>query len=463
MKPITRRQFLHTARTAAALGAMAAVLPQETVPASACFDSSKTAAGYKQTVLIKGMAWGPVVTATILELGQKVRAESVRAKDFLVTESKENFDWASFSPKHIVTSSSRMVVEAYTCNKEGERTFSSSKYVRLEMGYDPNTGSPFCYDGITGKNTWCNPYQLKVRLAEEPALANWWGQRVTQLEADPAIDFSRAMMPELEPFKLDERYTGSDGRVLKYAYYKPSVLLGQKVPLVIWLHGAGEGGADTSIPLLGNQVTALAQEGFQQAMGGKAYVLVPQAPGFWMEYNDAGSWSDNPGTLSVYTQTLKGLIDKFLSKHPTIDRSRIYIGGCSNGGYMTMNMVMQYPEFFAAAYPICEAYKDSGITDGQLESLRGLPMWFVYAQNDTTVPPAEYAAPTIARLNAMGMPPHTSVFADVHDTSGRYTDASGAPYQYMGHWSWIYFFRNECTDAATGESLWTWLGQQKRG
>ena len=30
----------------------------------------------------------------------------------------------------------------------------------------------------------------------------------------------------------------------------------------------------------------------------------------------------------------------FLKKHPEIDRDRIYVGGCSAGGYMTMNMMI---------------------------------------------------------------------------------------------------------------------------
>ena len=136
--------------------------------------------------------------------------------------------------------------------------------------------------------------------------------------------------------------------------------------------------------------------------------------------------------------------------------------GKANGGYMTMNMVLQYPDVFAAAYPICEAYKDSGITDKQLEGIRNLPIWFTYAQNDTVVPPADYEAPTIERLRAINPNLRTSVFADVHDTSGLYTNEDGTPYQYQGHWSWFYFFNNECVDDTTGENLWAWLGKQHK-
>ena len=52
-----------------------------------------------------------------------------------------------------------------------------------------------------------------------------------------------------------------------------------------------------------------------------------------------------------------------------MDPYRVYIGGCSNGGYMTMNMVLRNPGFFAAAYPTCEAYMDQYISDVQIQQL----------------------------------------------------------------------------------------------
>lgn len=125
-----------------------------------------------------------------------------------------------------------------------------------------------------------------------------------------------------------------------------------------------------------------------------------------------------------------------------------------------MDLVLNYPDFFAAAYPICEAYADAGITDEQLEGIKELPIWFVYASNDDTVVPDTYEIPTIARLKAIGANVHTSVFEDVHDTTGLYTMEDGSPYQYMGHWSWLYFFNNECEE--DGVSLWQWLSGQSR-
>lgn len=83
-----------------------------------------------------------------------------------------------------------------------------------------------------------------------------------------------------------------------------------------------------------------------------------------------------------------------------------------------------------------------------------------HAENDTTVKPEDYEAPTIERLKKIGGNIHISVFDDVHDTTGLYTTEDGAPYQYMGHWSWLYFFNNECSD--NGTNLWEWMAAQKK-
>ncbi len=458
MSMISRRKFIQTAGAAAVAGTAVA---SGAVSASACFGTSD-ASSASQTVVITGFDWGPDVTATIIQLDSAVRASSVKASAFTVSESKENFDWVTFSPSHIITTAIREVTDAYTCTAAGKRTELPSKYIRLDLAYDPNTGAPFCYDMYTGKNTWCDPYELTVTLNEGAALTTVTGGEITSIEADPAIDFSQAIISQLDSFKLDGSLTGTDGKTLCYAYYKPMTLSSKKLPLVIWLHGAGEGGADPRILLLGNKVTPLAEDEFQSAMGGAAYILTPQAPGFWLEYDEAGNWQDNPGVPSVYTQTLKELIDSFVAEHSQVDPNRIIIGGCSNGGYMTVNMILRYPDYFAAAYPICEAYANAGITDAELAAIKDVPTWFVYAENDTTVDPTIYEAPTLARLRDMGANVHTSIFADVHDTSGVYKNDDGTPYQYMGHWSWLYFFNNECVEDSTGENLWTWLGQQSK-
>ena len=438
-----------------------------------------------QTVVVEGFDWGPGVTKTIVSFSGagEIDAASVAPEGFSVMETKESFDWAAYAawtedPEsadpsvHTTVTEPRIVLDAYLCGPDGERDPSlvSGDTIALELACDPDHGDPYCFDLLTWHNTVPDPYDLEIELTGESVLSLTDGSPVESIEVgasiDLFVDYDRSgeartpqfIMPQLEGVDLYGSFVGTDGRELRYASYEPADD-GETHPLVIWLHGAGEGGQDPTILLLGNKVSALFQDPFQTAMGG-AYVLTPQTPDFWLTYNDAGDWQDNPGVPSVYDATLMELIEGYVEAHPGVDPDRVYVGGCSNGGYMTMELILEHPDFFAAAYPICEAYADSGITDGQLESIKDLPVWFIWAENDDTVIPETHEIPTVERLRAIGADVHTSVFPDVVDTSGLYTQEDGSPYEYLGHWSWLYFFNGECQE--DGVDLWTWMAAQHR-
>lgn len=221
----------------------------------------------------------------------------------------------------------------------------------------------------------------------------------------------------------------------------------------------GEGGTDPTIPLAANKAVSFATEQTQSVFDG-AYVLVPQAPTRWMEGFSGGA----DGT-SVYEKSLKALIDSYVSKHPDIDANRIYIGGASNGGYMTMLMIRDYPGYFAAAYPVCEGLNDSLISDDDIQSIKQTPTWFVAAKNDTTLPVAINTVPTYNRLMGAGADNvHLSLFDDVHDLTGLYKNSDGTPYQYNGHWSWIYVYNNVPELHINGKrtTIIEWMASQSR-
>ncbi len=101
------------------------------------------------------------------------------------------------------------------------------------------------------------------------------------------------------------------------------------------------------------------------------------------------------------------------------------------------------------------------MSDETIESLKDLPIWFTHAKNDSTVAIATTTEPLVERLRAAGAEVHTSIFDDVHDTTGRFSNEDGTPYQYDGHWSWTYFDNNECYDE-NGVNLWQWMSVQTK-
>ena len=255
---------------------------------------------------------------------------------------------------------------------------------------------------------------------------------------------------------------------LSYVYYEPETADGQKHPLIIWLHGAGEGGMEPAIAATGNKVVNLISPQIQQYFGG-AFLLAPQSPTYWM---DDGSGEISLSGDSIYVDVLDKLITDFVETHLAIDRDRIYLGGCSNGGFMTMKMILHTPDRFAAAFPVCEALPDAVITDEDIRKITRMPIWFTHARTDTLVKPDQFVVPTYERLVVAGNTNvHFTFWDKVLDSTGLYQAPDGTPFEYMGHWSWIPMLNNACTLDYDGSpvtidgtpvTILEWIAAQKR-
>ena len=217
----------------------------------------------------------------------------------------------------------------------------------LALGLDKATGRGL---GLTkAGDVWKEEYSVKVGLKKGKTI-KVGKQKYTAIECetDKAL---KDFVSEADYFNkgtFTGRLTGKPGDVtLTYASYEPWSLKGDGVanPLVIWLHGGGEGGVDVSITLLGNEVVSLIRPQIQshfttEGGAGGAYVLSVQCPTMWMGTSKGFGHGDYP---SLYADVLKSCIDEFVDQHPDVDRNRIYVGGCSNGGYMTMHMLIRNP------------------------------------------------------------------------------------------------------------------------
>ena len=123
---------------------------------------------------------------------------------------------------------------------------------------------------------------------------------------------------------------------------------------------------------------------------------------------------------------------------------------------MTMNLLIRHPKFFAAAYPVCEAYSDSNISDAEITYLANENIWFVQAFNDTTVKPQDFGMATYDRLMEKGA--KNVWFSMFEDVTG--SDIPGA--KYMGHFSWVYVFNDEVT-ASQEQKAGAWAPSNNGG
>jgi len=296
-----------------------------------------------------------------------------------------------------------------------------------------------------GSGVWREEYSLKVGLKNGKVLKSG-KQKFTAIECetDKAL---KDFVSEADYFNKGTFTGKSTGKVgdetLTYAAYEPWSLKGdgKANPLVIWLHGGGEGGVDVSITLLGNEVVSLIRPEIQshfttEGGAGGAYVLSIQCPTMWMGTVKGFGHGEYP---SLYADVLKSCIDYYVGLNPDVDRNRIYLGGCSNGGFMTMHMLIRHPKYFAAAYPTCEAYMDQYISDNEINALAEENIWIVQSYDDTTVDPKTHCIPTFQRLVKAGAKNvWMSMFENVQgiDNPGQ---------KLMGHFSWCYLFNDAVT------------------
>ena len=348
---------------------------------------------------------------------------------------------------------------AYPSDRQGNRQ-ETGEFITLETAYGPTYSLSA---GITAVDGFNVPIKTRYQIVQTQELETADGP-VTGLRYAYPLGDDR---PDQKGW-INDRSSGEKEESLNYGYFIPQVRNAGKRPLIVWLHGAGEGGQDPTIAYISNKVVALAGEKIQGYFGG-AYILVPQTKTFWM--ND-GSGEYHAEGKTIYGKALKACVDEFIEKNPGVDRDRVYLGGDSNGGFMTMRMVVDYPGFFAAAFPVCEALYDNVISDEDIQRLKDLPIWFTHAKNDPVVDPAATAEATYKRLIAAGAQnAHLTLWDKIEDIRGAFDPVDGKPFEYIGHFAWIPVFNDDCRLDYDGKSvtaqgrevgLLEWLALQSR-
>ena len=405
--------------------------------------------------VVEGFDWGPCVTKMIIHLDNQIAVGSEEGKldstAFSVVTSLVNYTKSitTSQPVKTIIEEVRTVENAYTSDEKGNYIKETTNYITLELLCNPKIGNPFIYNRQTLVNEWSDPYTSVITLTKDVTSGT------TTLTS---TDFSVNQQPTKnfnilidDVFTINKTHTAND-KTLTYGYYQCTNTTNKG--LLIWIHGMGEGGTDNKIVLYGNKVTALADTKIQTDLKNNCDILVVQTPTFWLDLSKEGKEQYSP---EIYTETFKSLVDKYVSEN-NIAKDRIYIGGCSMGGFMTMNMLLNYPTYFAAAYFAAEAYKDEYISDEQIQSIKNIPMWFIHAENDKTVNISLHTNATYKRLQDAGATDlHYSHYDNVVDTSRKY-DVDGAQYEYDGHWSWVYLFNDECKDG--DETVFTWIVKQ---
>ena len=176
-----------------------------------------------------------------------------------------------------------------------------------------------------------------------------------------------------------KEFVGKDGKVLRYRIAEKKSVDGSPVPLVLFLHGAGERGVDNSRQL----VHGVADLVRWLERSEKGYRLIAgQVPcgKRWVEVNWGDTSHSMPETPSETMGLLLEMLDVQLADS-AIDRDRIYVTGISMGGYGTWDLICRRPEVFAAALPIC-----GGGDTAMAAKIAKVPVWTFHGSADGAVP-----------------------------------------------------------------------------
>lgn len=225
------------------------------------------------------------------------------------------------------------------------------------------------------------------------------------LAASPALAQDAGPVQEVRHFEV-ELWTGGS---LDYLLYRPPGYDERPAwPLLLFLHGAGERGADPSQVTL-HGPPAMIERGRRFPF----IVASPQAP--------AGeTWR-----ADLLYPLVRRLADEL-----RVDPDRIYVTGLSMGAYGAWDLAIAHPDLFAAVV----AVSGSG-NPAEVCRLKDTAVWIFHGADDPVIP-VEGAQTMAERLERCGGNVRITVYPDV------------------GHDAWTRTYHDE--------ALYAWLLEQRR-
>jgi predicted peptidase len=176
---------------------------------------------------------------------------------------------------------------------------------------------------------------------------------------------------------------------LQYLLYTPEEYESSSdaFPLVVWLHGGDQGGADIEKLKTGGLPKMIAE--------GEEFPFLVFSP-------------QNPSEELLFPiERVKNALDQVVAEH-RVDASRIYLVGYSRGGFGAWSMAEQFPETFAAVVPIA----GGGIRHYLNRTGETVAFWVFHGEEDETIPLSDSVV-MYQRLKELGRDARLSVLEGV--------------------------------------------------
>lgn len=204
-----------------------------------------------------------------------------------------------------------------------------------------------------------------------------------------------------EPWE-PRRFPCRDGEELPYQWHRPADLH-RPVPLILFLHGAGERGSDNQAPL---------SQGVSRLLGNaQALVVVPQCPQGqrWVEVDWGLQAHQAPAQPSKPLGHVMELLEELRHLYP-VDPDRVYLMGLSMGAFGCWDLAARQPDRFVAGVFIC-----GGADEATAPRLSGLQAWLFHGAQDDVVSVERSRRMLQALREAGGQPRYTEYPEVGHD------------------------------------------------
>lgn len=220
------------------------------------------------------------------------------------------------------------------------------------------------------------------------------------------------------------KMTGSGGETIRYRLFVPTDYSPKKkYPIVLFHHGGGGAGDDNRR----NLESACVHEWIKPEAQAKnpCFILVPQIPSKSKKgIKGTESLESAIEKMKLRIQTIHEILDS-LEKEFSIDKDREYVTGLSFGGECTWLSLMEKPDRFAAAIPICAGDSLMGISNSERgKKFAKFPMWIFHGDADKVIS-VEASRKIVKALKESGGAP-------------RYTE-----YSNVGHYCWDKAYRDQ--------------------
>ena len=276
---------------------------------------------------------GQKLDTLVIEYSCEIAMESVDCSKFQVKDRTIEAAYTSTRPERIMASENGRYVILELNLKD-----SRAKIIPAPQMGEKGVGRREPTEGVPNLPQQARR-EIKERVCQKEAVRCVDGGEIQPWEAES----DTVVQPVINEF---QQFTFEG---IPYNLYIPKMAkmagttgaeMGQKYPLVVFLHDAGPNGADVFLTLAqGNGATSFASGKMQQKY--PSFVLAPQIP------KEVYLTSDD-FTCAGEIETLKRMIDHVVENYP-IEKKRIVYTGQSQGCMAGCELNVRYPGYFAAS------------------------------------------------------------------------------------------------------------------